>query len=309
MPRRIKGRPIHGWLVLDKPLQMTSTAAVGNVKRLFGAQKAGHAGTLDPLATGVLPIAFGEATKTVSFAMDGEKSYRFSVRWGSETTTDDGEGTVTRTSSSIPDEEAIHSALGAFRGLITQVPPLYSAIKVAGQRSYDLARDGEDFLLPARDVLIKQLDLLDINDAQTATFKAVCGKGTYIRALARDLGRSLGCYGHISSLRRTQVGPFRDDAAWSFQSLDNLRKEESPIGCSSSSLLPIEAALSGLPNIKLSSADASRLIRGQSIHIRGVQNARISGQGYASCDGRLVALIEGERGEVRPTRVFNLSAK
>ncbi len=217
MARRKKGQPINGWLILDKPLGLTSTQALARVKRLFDAQKAGHAGTLDPLATGVLPIAFGEATKTVSFAVDGEKSYAFAVRWGAETTTDDAEGEVTQRSDKRPGEGEILALLPQFTGEIMQVPPQFSAVKIDGDRAYDLARDGEQVVLHARPVQIAALRLIDMPNADTAVFEADCGKGTYVRAIARDMGRALGCYGHVIELRRTRVGPFEEGDAWSIE--------------------------------------------------------------------------------------------
>jgi tRNA pseudouridine55 synthase len=282
MPRRKKGRPVHGWLILDKPLEMTSTAAVGKVKRLLDAQKAGHAGTLDPLATGVLPLALGEATKTVAFAMDGEKAYRFTVRWGRETTTDDAEGDVIRTSDQRPTRDQIEAELPAFRGPIQQVPPRFSAIKVDGNRAYD---------------------------QDTAVFEAICGKGTYVRAIARDLGRKLGCFGHVINLRRTQVGPFCEEDAWSLEELRELAQaagEDAGAGGPETALLPVEAALDGLPQFVLTSSDASRIARGQGVLLRGRDAPITSGQAYATCKGRLLALVEIEKGELRPTRVFNL---
>ena len=309
MPRRKKGRPVHGWLVLDKPLEMTSTAAVGKVKRLFDAQKVGHAGTLDPLATGVLPLALGEATKTVSFAMDGEKSYRFTVRWGAETTTDDAEGDTVENSQLRPTEADIEAALPMFRGPIMQVPPRFSAIKIAGNRAYDLARDGEDVELEAREVVIEELALVDVPDQDTAVFEAICGKGTYVRAIARDLGRKLGCFGHVVKLRRTRVGPFDEADAWSLEALERLADNSDGAKGSSdlnAALRPVEAALNGLPQLKLPSSDASRLARGQGVILRGRDAPIFTGQAYATHQGRLLALVEVERGELRPTRVFNL---
>src|SRR5215831_65547 len=199
---------IHGWIVLDKPVGMTSTHAVAAVRRLTSARRAGHAGTLDPLASGCLPIALGEATKTVPFVMDGRKRYRFTVQWGEERDTDDAEGRVVETSSARPEEAAIRTALPTFTGTIAQVPPRFSAIKVEGERAYDLARDGEVVELEARPVEIGRLELHELPDADHAVFEAECGKGTYVRALARDLGRLLGSYGHVCALRRTAVGPF-----------------------------------------------------------------------------------------------------
>ncbi len=209
--RKRKGREVTGWLCLDKAVGLTSTGAVASVKRLFGAAKVGHAGTLDPLASGVLPIALGEATKTVPFVQDGRKVYRFTVRWGAETDTDDSDGTVTGTSDARPDAEAIRAVLPAFTGEIMQRPPAYSAIKIAGQRAYDLAREGEAVVLEERPVAIHRLVLAEMPDRDHAVFEAECGKGTYVRALARDIGRRLGCLGHVVALRRLVVGPF--DAA------------------------------------------------------------------------------------------------
>ncbi|MEM9357543.1 MAG: tRNA pseudouridine(55) synthase TruB, partial [Pseudomonadota bacterium] len=214
MARKKKGRPVHGWLVLDKPLNMTSTSAVARTKRMLSAQKAGHAGTLDPLATGILPLAFGEATKTVSYAMEGEKAYQFTVRWGAETETDDAEGRIIQKSEKRPSRNDIEACLDKFRGTIEQVPPKFSAIKLDGNRAYDLARDGEAVELQSREVEIKQLELLDTPDDETAVFAATCGKGTYVRSLARDFGRDLGCFGYVIALRRTRVGPFDESSAW-----------------------------------------------------------------------------------------------
>ena len=207
MSRRKKGNPVHGWVVLDKPLGMTSTQAVGAVRRLFDAQKAGHAGTLDPLATGILPIALGEATKTVPFAVDGEKAYRFTVRFGIETDTDDAEGQIVRTSEKLPTAQEIASILADFTGEISQVPPTFSAIKVEGNRAYDLARSGEDVVLEPRWIVVEDLRLIDMTDG-AAVLEAECGKGTYVRALARDMGRALGSAAHVINLRRTRVGAF-----------------------------------------------------------------------------------------------------
>ncbi len=213
MGRRRKGQAVNGWLILDKPEGLTSTKAVGRTRWLYDAAKAGHAGTLDPLATGILPIAFGEATKTVPFAVDGAKTYRFTVRFGAETETDDTEGAVTQTSDKRPDPAEIEAALPRFTGDIQQVPPRFSALKVDGARAYDLARDREEFELPPRTVTIDRLEIVDIPDPDTCILEADCGKGTYVRALARDLGRALHCLGHISALRRTRVGGFTEDNA------------------------------------------------------------------------------------------------
>src|SRR5690606_13807196 len=200
-----KGRPVSGWLVFDKPVGMGSTEAVAKIKRLFGAEKAGHAGTLDPLASGMLPIALGEATKTVPYVMDGDKVYRFTVAWGEERTTDDREGEASARSDARPERQAILDLLPDFTGVIMQVPPRFSAIKIAGERAYDLAREGEEVEIPPREVEIGRLELISCPDADHAVFEIECGKGTYVRSLARDFGRRLGCYGHVSELRRTMV--------------------------------------------------------------------------------------------------------
>src|SRR5215475_1226253 len=219
MARLRKGSPVHGWLIFDKPQGINSTGAVAQVKRLYDAEKAGHAGTLDPLATGVLPIAFGEATKTVPFAVEGNKQYRFAVRFGAATDTDDAEGRIVATSEVRPTRADIEMALPRFVGEISQVPPRYSALKVAGARAYDLARDEETFELAARPALIESLLLVDMPDADHCVIEARCGKGTYVRALARDLGQALGSVAHVSELRRTRVGPFDETAAISLAKL------------------------------------------------------------------------------------------
>ncbi|AGK59986.1 tRNA pseudouridine synthase B [Hyphomicrobium denitrificans 1NES1] len=305
MGRRKKGLPVHGWLVLDKPANMTSTQAVGIIRRVFNAQKAGHSGTLDPLATGILPIALGEATKTVSFAVDGEKAYRFTVRWGTETETDDTEGAVTKTSDQRPDRASIEALLSQFHGEIMQVPPAYSAIKVDGARAYDLARDGETVVLEARPVFIDSLQLVDTPDAATSVFEARCGKGTYVRALARDMGRLLGCYGHVIALRRTQVGPFDEAIAVTMDELMAASDSGDPEQLSRL-LQPVEAALADLPELLVSQSDAASLARGQTVLIRGRDAPILSGPAYATSKGRLVALGELAKGALHPTRVFNL---
>jgi tRNA pseudouridine55 synthase len=305
MARRKKGNAVHGWLVLDKPINMTSTQAVGIIRRVFNAQKAGHSGTLDPLATGILPIALGEATKTVSFAVDGEKAYRFTVRWGAETDTDDTEGAVTKTSDLRPDRASIEALLPQFHGEIMQVPPAYSAIKVDGARAYDLARDGETVVLEARPVFIDSLQLVDMPDNATSVFEARCGKGTYVRALARDMGRLLGCYGHVIALRRTRVGPFEEDAAVVMDDLMAAGDSGDPDRLSQL-LQPVEAALAELPELLVSQSDAASLARGQTVLIRGRDAPILSGPAYATSKGRLIALGELAKGALHPTRVFNL---
>ena len=305
MSRRKKGNPVHGWVILDKPLNMTSTQAVGAVRRAFNAQKAGHAGTLDPLATGILPIALGEATKTVPFAVDGEKAYRFTVRWGAETTTDDTEGPVTKSSNHRPARFDIEALLPQFHGEISQVPPAFSAIKVAGERAYDLARDGEEVVLEARTVIIERLALVDQPDEATSVFEAECGKGTYVRALARDMGRLLGCYGHVIALRRTRVGPFGEADAVSLETLQAAAQTDDATAIAVC-LAPVEMALAALPELLVSQSDAASLARGQSILIRGRDAPIMEGPAFATSKGRLIALGELDKGSLHPTRVFNL---
>jgi len=306
MARRKKGRAINGWLVLDKPAGMTSTQAVGAARRLFDARKAGHAGTLDPLATGVLPIALGEATKTVPYAVDGAKHYRFTVRWGTATNTDDAEGDVIATSELRPSRTAIESLLPRFTGEILQVPPAFSAIKIDGSRAYDLARSGEVVELEARRVAIDRLTLLDTPDAATANFEARCGKGTYVRALARDMGAMLGCHGHLIALRRTRVAPFDEAEAVSLAELEAAAAQGDaalrPL------LRPIAAALQELPELIVSPNDAARLLRGQAVLIRGRDAVTTTGPTYATCRGQLIAVGRIEKGELHPLRVFNFSS-
>ena len=314
MARRKKGNPVHGWLILDKPLEMTSTTAVAVIKRMLDAQKAGHAGTLDPLATGILPIALGEATKTVSYAVDGEKAYRFTVRWGAETTTDDMEGPVTNASDKRPTIADIEDHLSKFTGEIMQIPPQFSAIKIDGNRAYDLAREGETVALEARPVIIDRLAIVEMPDDSTTVFEAECGKGTYVRAIARDLGRALGCYGHVIALRRTRVGPFSEDDAVTLSEIEDALKpadEGAPERSvadlyASNILLPVETALADIAEIAVSSSDAATLSRGQSILIRGRDAPIHTGSAYAICKGKLVAIGEIDKGALQPTRVFNI---
>src|SRR5690349_7231240 len=294
MARRKKGEKIDGWVVLDKPVGLGSTPAVSRVRRLFGAQKAGHGGTLDPLASGILPIALGEATKTVPFVMDGRKSYVFTVAWGEETTTDDTEGEVVERSDKLPDPAEIEAHLPRFTGQVQQVPPRFSAIKIAGERAYDLARDGEVVELQPRTVEIDRLSLIH-HAGNRSVIEADCGKGTYVRAIARDLGRALGCLGHIAALRRTRVGPFTEHDAVTVED----------IATDPAALRSVETALSEIPSIAVSRDMAGRLMRGQSIILRG-REAPLSGKVYATCNGILVAVGDVERGELVPHRVFNL---
>jgi tRNA pseudouridine55 synthase len=293
---RAKRTEINGWVVLDKPVGMTSTHAVARLKRIFNAKKAGHAGTLDPLASGVLPVAFGEATKTVPFVQDGEKAYRFTIQWGAETDSDDADGQITMRSDARPQTDAILAALPQFTGTILQLPPAFSAIKIAGERAYDIARDGEMPQLTPRPVTIHELALVAA-ERDTATFEARCGKGTYVRAIARDLGRALGCYGHVCALRRTRVGPFAETDAVPLAQIEEASAPEA--------LRRVEAGLEELPQVVVDRDSAARLRRGQSVLLRG-RDAPGDGAAYASCGGVVVAIGAIERGELVPGRVFNL---
>lgn len=312
MARKRKGEPIHGWLVLEKPLGMTSTQALARARRLLNAEKAGHGGTLDPLATGVLPIAFGEATKTVSFAMDGTKVYRFTVAWGEQRTTDDREGEVIARSAVRPTREAILAALPGFTGFIQQTPPQFSALKVDGERAYDIARDGDVVDLEPRTVRIDRLDLVEMPDADHAVFETTCGKGTYVRALARDLAEILGTVGHVSALRRLSVGRFTEERAIS---LDELAAMEHNAALQDL-LLPLATALDDIPALALTEAEAHRMRHGQSVLLVTRQDhARLTGLHddggngevvFASLGGTPVALARLDGAEVRPVRVLNI---
>jgi tRNA pseudouridine55 synthase len=307
MARKRRGQAIHGWLILDKPLGMSSSRAVAIVRRLLDAAKAGHGGTLDPLATGVLPIALGEATKTVAYAMGSRKTYRFILRWGEARRTDDTEGEVIATSAARPSREQILDALPAFVGTILQRPPDFSAIKVEGERAYDLARSGATPELAPRPVEVARLSLLARPDPDHAEFEAEVGKGTYIRALGRDLGLALGCYAHVTMLRRLAVGCFTLDAAISLDKLEALGHSPADSG----HLLPIETALDDIPALALSGEEAEALRCGRVVTpLRPSDRARIDllGDGAtirATSDGRLVALAAIDKGLIRPVRVMN----
>ncbi len=300
-----KGAPIHGWVVLDKPPGITSAHAVAAVKRVFGAAKAGHGGTLDPLATGVLPVALGEATKTVPFVMNGRKLYRFTLRWGQATDTDDGEGRVTVESGVRPGRAAIEALLPAFTGTIEQTPPAYSAIKLGGVRAYDRARDGETVTLAPRAVEIDRLRLVECPDDDHATFEALVGKGTYIRSLGRDLGQALGTLAHVVELRRLAVGRFRVERAISLEKLALLAHSAAAF----EHLLPIETALDDIPALALTEAEAASLRHGQPVNCAS-DRARLHGLGEgstvcATSSGKLVALAKIHDGGLRPIRVMN----
>jgi tRNA pseudouridine55 synthase len=307
MARRKKGEAISGWICLDKPYDFGSTQAVGKVRWLFKAQKAGHAGTLDPLATGVLPIALGEATKTVPFMMDADKAYRFTLEWGRSTTTLDREGATTATSDVRPTREEVEAALPVFIGEIQQIPPQYSAVKVDGERAYDLARAGEDFELKARTVTIHSARVSDAPDADHIEIEMACGKGTYVRSIVRDLADVLGACAHVSQLRRTRVGPFGEDRAITLENLEDLsHKAALP-----EVLLPVETALDDIPALAVTAEDAFRLAQGRPIVLvpRQVETlkARLTGGSrlVSAMDGdRLVALAEMRAGRLNPVRVF-----
>ncbi|MGY9015359.1 MAG: tRNA pseudouridine(55) synthase TruB [Rhodospirillales bacterium] len=308
MGRKRRGKPIHGWMVIDKPGTMSSNAVVGAVRRLTGAAKVGHGGTLDPLATGLLPIALGEATKTVSYAMDGTKVYRFSIRWGEQRATDDTEGDVTATSDVRPNEAAIHAALKNFIGTIDQVPPIYSAIKVNGQRAYALARADKPVELESRQIRIDNFELVGMPDSDHAEFEVVSGKGAYMRGLARDLALAVGTVGHIATLRRIRVGPFTEEHAISLEKLESLGHSAPLVDF----LLPVQTALADIPAFALTETEAQRIRQGQAIAVLPVASRSPSEkviQGSVVCamaDGKPVALATIMGGEIRPQRVLNL---
>lgn len=301
MARTKKGRPVSGWLVVDKPAGVTSTAVVNKVKWALSAQKAGHAGTLDPAATGVLAVALGEATKTVPYITDALKCYRFVVRLGAATTTDDAEGTVLETSALRPSDAAIEAALAAFRGDILQVPPQFSAVKVEGERAYDLAREGEVMDLAARPLWVERLEMLARPDADHVELEMVCGKGGYVRSIARDLGRALGCLGHVLWLRRTWSGPFDAADGVSLEDIDRMAKTEELDAC----LKPLELGLADLPELPATPEGAARLRNGNPGMVL-TSSAEYGEEAWASYQGRAVAVGVYKAGELHPTRVFNL---
>ncbi|RWB78899.1 MAG: tRNA pseudouridine(55) synthase TruB [Mesorhizobium sp.] len=310
-----KGRPVSGWVVLDKPVGMGSTEAVSKVKWLFQAEKAGHAGTLDPLASGMLPIALGEATKTVPYVQDGAKVYRFTVAWGEERSTDDLEGPVTNSSDRRPAEAELRALLPKYTGVIMQTPPQFSAIKIAGERAYDLARDGETVEIPAREIEIGRLDIIEHN-ADKTVFEIECGKGTYVRSLARDMGRDLGCFGHIAELRRVEVEPFTPDDFVTVAELEAARfgdkaeavqdEAEVPVDFSAIDALLVEtaAALDCLPQVAVSDDAATKIRLGNPVIIRGRDAPVEAEEACATARGRLVAIGAIEQGMFKPKRVF-----
>jgi tRNA pseudouridine55 synthase len=316
MGRRKKGDPVHGWICLDKPLDMTSTEAVSKVRRLFNAQKGGHAGTLDPLASGILPIALGEATKTVPFLMEAGKTYRFTIAWGTTTASFDREGEAIASSEVRPSPDAVAQALPAFVGEILQTPPMFSAIRVDGARAYDLAREGVEVELAARPVTIHSAAVAEVPDRDHITIEVECGKGTYVRAIVRDLALALGACGHVSDLRRTRVGGFTEPRAIALDKLADLVHR----GAGSEALLPVETALDDIPALAVTNEDAFKLKQGRPIVLvpRQVEALRprlvpriVGGQDAsrtvsATLGGRIVALCEMRAGRLNPTRVFHL---
>ena len=306
--RRKSGQLVNGWIILDKPAGMTSTSAVSAVRRRLDARKAGHAGTLDPLATGVLPIALGEATKTLPYVVDGEKSYQFTLRWGVATTTDDEEGKPVEWSNVRPSRPNIETALSAFVGEIKQVPPIFSAIKVDGERAYDIARRGDSVALAPRRIWVESFRLLDEPDCDHARFAVVSGKGAYMRSLARDLAQRLGTVGHIAQLRRTAVGGFKEAGAISLDELKGFRQSPATF----EGLLPVETPLDDIPALALTEQEAVRLRNGQPVPLlKKADFERISafGEGetvIATAMGKLVALTKYSAGAVRPVRVLNI---
>mgnify|MGYP001233759644 CR=1 FL=1 len=309
MPRRGKKKAgrVSVWVILDKPVGMGSTEAVSKVKWLYNAEKAGHAGTLDPLASGMLPIALGEATKTVPYVQDGAKVYRFTVAWGEERTTDDLEGEVTKTADVRPSESGIRAIMPNYTGVIMQTPPQFSAIKIAGERAYDLARSGETVDIPPREVEIERFDLIEHSDDQTV-FEIECGKGTYVRSLARDMGRDLGCFGHIATLRRTEVDPFTSDDFVTVQELEDARDGPDGHGPDFATidglLIDTGAALDCLPRVDISDDAATRIRLGNPIVIRGRDAPVEAEEACAMARGRLIAIGAIEAGIFKPKRVF-----
>jgi len=301
MARRQRGTPVHGWLVLDKPAGPSSAQAVARARRALDARKAGHAGTLDPAATGLLAIAFGEATKTVPHVTEAQKRYHFTVRWGAETATDDAAGAVTRTSGTRPGEAEIRAALQAFTGDILQVPPQVSAVKVDGQRAYDLARSGQSLDLEARPLHVARLELMEIPDSHTAVFEMDCGKGGYVRAIARDLGRALGSLGHVVDLRRLRTGPFdvRDAVDWQDLEPDNADALRT-------ALLPLETGLGAMAEVSCSPESAARLRHGNAAQVTPTGHLDFGTEAWVSHAGEPVAIGHFRGGLLHPSRVFVL---
>ncbi|MGE0005948.1 MAG: tRNA pseudouridine(55) synthase TruB [Parvibaculaceae bacterium] len=299
-------RDIHGWIALDKPEGLGSTQALARVKRLVHAAKAGHGGTLDPLASGLLPIALGEATKTVSFAMDGRKTYRVLVRWGEARTTDDREGEISALCDHRPSHVDIDATLPRFEGEIRQVPPKFSAIRVKGERAYDLARAGAEVDLAPRSVFIEKIELLGLPDADHAEFSVTCGKGTYIRSLARDLAEALGTVGHVARLRRTAVGPFDEKDMISLEKLEELSHKAPGDNAMEGVLRPLETVLDGIPALAVKDAEAQRLRQGQKVLLRGASAPIAQDAVLVMWGRRPLGICSIEKGALTPKRLFNL---
>jgi tRNA pseudouridine55 synthase len=301
-----RGVPVHGWVALDKPLGMSSTQAVAKIRWLFNAEKAGHGGTLDPLATGLLPIALGEATKTVQWAMDGRKVYRFRVAWGAETTTDDLEGEISARSDVRPEKTRIEAILKDFTGEIMQAPPAFSAIKINGERAYDLARAGEAPEMVERLVVVEELRLVNADSPDFADFEVVCGKGTYIRSLARDMGRKLGSLGHVSRLRRVSVGGLTEGQMISLEKLEELSHKPDREGALKEALCSIETVLDGIPALAVMDQDAAKLRQGQKVLLRGAQAPVSAKAVLVRHEGKPLGVCEISQGALKTIRLFNL---
>ncbi len=301
MGRRRKGRDVSGWIVVDKPAGWGSTDVVNKVRWAFDAKKAGHAGTLDPDATGLLAVALGEATKVVSSITEALKAYDFTVRWGAETATDDASGEVLRSAEARPDAEAIRAALPAYVGDILQVPPAYSAVHVEGRRAYDLAREGAAPELAARPLYVDEMELLEVPEPDRAVLRMVCGKGGYVRAVARDLGRDLGCLGHVESLRRIWSGPFDLDQAVGLDRIEELARTEEIDAL----LLPVEAGLDDLPVCRVTEIGAMRIRNGNPVEVISTE-AEFGDLAWAAHQGRPLALGHYRAGHFHPSRVLNL---
>lgn len=300
MARRKKGRDVHGWLVVDKPAGITSNAVVNKVRWAFEAKKAGHAGTLDPEATGVLAVALGEATKTVPYITDALKAYRFTVRLGQATNTDDAEGEVIATSDLRPADDEITAALGGFVGDIMQVPPKFSAVKIDGERAYKLARDDEEFEIAARPLFVEELTMVGRPDPDHIVLEMICGKGGYVRAIARDLGEALGCFGHVVELRRVWSGPFEAVDGVSMERIEELARTPEIDGL----LRPLEEGLDDLPELRCTAEGAAKLRHGNPgmVIASGVD---YGDEAWASFEGKAVAVGIYRAGELHPSRVFN----
>lgn len=302
MGRRRKGVVVNGWLVLDKPAGLTSTDALNRCRRLLNAQKAGHAGTLDPLATGILPIAFGEATKCVALVTDGEKTYRFTARFGAETDTCDTEGEITARSDRRPTPAEIESVLAEFTGPVMQAPPAYSAIKVNGRRAYDLAREGTPPDLPERLVHIHELTLLGMPETDLAEFEMTCGKGTYVRSLARDIGRALGAHAHVNTLRRTRVAGLDETGAISLADFESLCDK----AAGNEAILSVETALDDIPAVAITGEQASRMRHGQAVRVLNLPTEDEDALILVKAAQQPVALARIDGDMIQPVRIFNL---